>query len=100
MNTTTLINFLRNREHEVKQVWLADDAAAGGRLEGLFNWYEALIMEGKKYGYYVNKKKCWLIVKSEELAKEAQNMVWRECKHHNCREETLGSSNWIRRIQG
>ena len=46
----------------------------GGRLEGLFNWYEALIMEGKKYGYYVNKKKCWLIVKSEELAKEAQNM--------------------------
>ena len=31
-------------------------------------------MEGKKYGYYVNKKKCWLIVKSEELAKEAQNM--------------------------
>ena len=35
MNTTTLINFLRNREHVVKQVWLADDAAAGGRLEGL-----------------------------------------------------------------
>ena len=31
-------------------------------------------MEGKKYGYYVNKKKCSLIVKSEELAKEAQNM--------------------------
>ena len=74
MNTTTLINFLRNREHVVKQVWLADDAAVGGRLEGLFNWYETLIMEGKKYGYYVNKKKCWLIVKSEELAKEAQNM--------------------------
>ena len=34
-------------------------------------------MEGKKTGYYVNKRKCWLIVKSEELAAEAQN-IFRE----------------------
>ena len=27
--------------------------------------------EGKKFGYLVNGPKCWLIVKSQELAEEA-----------------------------
>ena len=70
--TTTIIDFLREVEPSVRQVWLADDASAAGKLEPLKQWYEKLEIVGKKCGYYVNKKKCWLIVKSEQLASDAR----------------------------
>ena len=49
MNTATLIQFLRKQKDVVKQVWLANDAGVGVKLERLYNWYELLIMEGKKW---------------------------------------------------
>jgi hypothetical protein len=36
--------------------------------------YNYLKGEGKKYGYLVNGSKSWLIVKSQELAKEAKRI--------------------------
>ncbi len=59
---------------EVKQVWLADHSAEGGKLVHLYNWYKQLNLEGTKYGYFVNGSKSWLIVKSEELTKEAKKV--------------------------
>ena len=57
----------------VKQVWLADDATGAGIVDRLLDWWNMVIAEGSKYGYYVNESKSWLIAKNEEvmeLAKE------------------------------
>ena len=40
----------------------------------LYNWYNHLSQEGKKYGYLVNGSKSWLIVKSDVLADEAKRV--------------------------
>lgn len=71
VNTSIMIQSLRLR---VPEVWLADDSAGGGRIEDLFRWYKYLCEEGKKYGYLVNGSKSWLIVKSQELAAEAERV--------------------------
>ena len=74
MNTVTIIQRLYNLDANVKQVWLSDDAAAAGKIKSLRNWYDHLVTEGRKYGYYVNGSKSWLIVKSENIAKEAESI--------------------------
>ena len=59
--------------NNAKQIWLADDAAAGGLLKQLKTWWDNLICEGEKFGYFVNQKKSWLILKdpkSVEIAKD------------------------------
>ena len=35
----------------VKQVWFADDSAAGGKLDGIFEWWTKLKDAGPTYGY-------------------------------------------------
>ena len=40
----------------------------------LYNWYNHLSQEGKKYRYLVNGSKSWLIVKSDVLADEAKRV--------------------------
>ena len=40
----------------VKEVWLADDATSGGKLEPLKQWWDIVIEEGAKFGYHVNDK--------------------------------------------
>ena len=74
VNTSIMIQSLKLHVPEVKQVWLADDSAGGGRIEDLYRWYKYLYEEGKKYGYLVNGSKSWLIVKSQELADEAERV--------------------------
>ena len=38
-----------------RQIWLADDASAGGKLDQLKTWWENVIREGERFGYIVNK---------------------------------------------
>ena len=57
INTSILIQSLRARIPEVKQVWLAVDSAGGGPTELLYNWYKLFCQEGKKCGYLVNGSK-------------------------------------------
>ena len=52
----------------VKQIWYADDAGAGGNLDGLRSWWDQLCCEGKNFGYYTNSSKSCLVVKEEKLA--------------------------------
>ena len=73
-NTGILINQLGIQVKEVKQVWLADDSAAGGTITNIFKWFNYLSEEGKKFGYHVNGKKSWLIVKNEEKVNEAETV--------------------------
>ena len=58
----------------VKQVWLAEDSAGGGRIAQLFDSYKQMSKEGEMFGYLVNWSKSWLIVKSEALADEAKRV--------------------------
>ena len=74
VNTVIIINQLRIQHPDISQVWLADDAAAAGKLKPLFEWYNELDAEGKKYGYYVNKSKSWLIVKNPEMENIAKSI--------------------------
>ena len=69
-----MIQSLRASTPGVKQVWLADDSAGGRQIVPLYNWYNHLSQEGKKYGYLVNGSKSWLIVKSDVLADEAKRV--------------------------
>ena len=65
VNTVIIINQLKEFNIQTfGKCGLADDAAAAGKLKPLFEWYfNELDAEGKKYGYYVNKSKSWLISK-------------------------------------
>ena len=109
LNTSITIQNLRDHCPLVKQVWLADDSAGGGSIVQLYNWYRQLSKEGQKFGYLVNGRKSWLIVKSDVLAVEAKKVFGdevniategqrhlgavigsQEFKDQYCREKVLG----------
>ena len=69
-----MIQSLRTSTPGVKQVWLADNSAGGRQIVPLYNWYNHLSQEGKKYSYLVNGSKSWLIVKWDVLADEAKRV--------------------------
>ena len=100
LSTANIINVLREIEPSIKQVWLADDATAAGDLFSLRNWYKYLEEIGDLYGYYVNKSKCWLIVKSEQMAEKAKQIFGEYVKitTHGKRHlgAVLGSENYKR----
>ena len=52
---------------EVRQIWYADDASAGGKLDGLSAWWDKVTEFGPQYGYFPNPTKTWLVVKEEHL---------------------------------
>ena len=54
---TPLIHHLA--EENIKHMWFADDASAGGKLEYLRKWWDNL----SQIGQYPNASKTWLIVK-------------------------------------
>ena len=57
---------LISKLHEItKQVWYADDAAAGGKLLQLRKWWDKLVSNDPAYGYFPNAKKTWIIVKPQ-----------------------------------
>ena len=74
ISTAGIIQTTKTLTPTVYQVWLADDAAAAGTIQKLYEWYNILVVEGKKYGYFVNGKKSWLIVKSEQIAELARSL--------------------------
>ena len=57
---------------KISQCWLADDACGVGTLEGLKVWFDKLTELGKRYGYYVNASKSWVILKNEQLLDKAK----------------------------
>ena len=75
VNASIMIQSLRKSTPGVKQVWLADDSGGEGvgQIVQLYNWYNHLSQEGKKYGY-LNGSKNWLIVKSDVLVDEANRV--------------------------
>ena len=60
---TSLINHVESEQ--IKQVWFADDATAGGELSSLRSWI--MVGLGPDYGYHPNATKTWLIVNKSIL---------------------------------
>ena len=50
------------------QIWYADDATAGGKVDHVYEWWTSLNTIGPSYGYHANPAKTWLIVKEEYLS--------------------------------
>ena len=74
LSTVPLLQALREAVAEIKQVWLADDATGAGKLAALRRWWTVVIEVGKKFGYYVNESKSWLILKDDDLLDEAMRL--------------------------
>ena len=69
---TPIIERLRQTIPSVKNVALADDITGAGSLIELKFWWEKVISEGKKYGYFVNESKSWLILKDNNQLEDAK----------------------------
>ena len=63
ISVTPIIHSLRLQVQEVTQVWLADDATAAGKIDRLRYWWDLIIKEGVKHGYFVKTNK--ILVSSE-----------------------------------
>ena len=57
----------RLEEEDIKQVWFADDATAGGELSHLKSWWDRITELGPHYGYHPNASKTCLLVKESRL---------------------------------
>jgi len=62
----------RLADENMKQVWFANDASAGGRLEHIKNWWDNISQIGPEYGYFPNASKTWLIVKERNVEQAKQ----------------------------
>ena len=67
MYAIATVPLIHHLQHEVIQVWYADDAIAGGKLTNLRSWWDQLVQCGHEYGYHANTNKTWLMVKEEHL---------------------------------
>ena len=67
LGTSILLDILKVAHPVVRQVSLADDITGAGKLNDLETWWDNMISEGKKIGYYGNESKSWLILKGPEL---------------------------------
>ena len=72
--TTPLIH--RLADENIKQVWFAGDASAGGKLRHIKKWWDMISQAGPEYGYYPNVGKTWLIVKDRHL--EEANLTFQD----------------------
>ena len=85
ISLVVLMSFLNAKLAEVKQVWLADDSTAAGKLCSLLQFLNMIISEGEKYCYYVNTVKYWLIIKTSRDLKRATELF----KAHDYRRPTF-----------
>ena len=64
----SVVPVIRQLMGMAKQVWYADDTAAGGSLLQLKDWWSGLLSFSRHFGYHVDAVKTWLVVKEEYLA--------------------------------
>jgi len=67
MYAISFVPLIRQLSGLSHQVWYADDAAAGGRISQLRQWWNCLSSTGCHLGYFTNARNTWLVVKNEHL---------------------------------
>ena len=75
----------------LRQEWYGDDAAGGGKLASLRQWWNNLGSLGPNFGYLPNGCKSWLIVKPERFEKAKKGISCHKCGNHSIRENYLGA---------
>ena len=70
--TRPLIDSLSRDTPELRQIWYADDASAGGKLTNLKKWWDNLLRVGPSFGYFVNPHKTWLVTKDNFLSSASE----------------------------
>ena len=60
---TPLLDHLRFIKRSVKHVAFTDDTTGSRKLEEIKIWWDTLMTEGSKYGYYPKPSESFLIVK-------------------------------------
>ena len=78
VSTRPIIDSLHENTTGTVQVWFADDANVGGKLEYLKPWWDHLKFIGPSYGYYVQSKKTIMVVKSQEIKEKAMELFANE----------------------
>ena len=63
LGLTPLFDHLQSVKRSAKHVAFADDLTGAGNLEEIKIWWDTLITEGPKYGYYPKPSKSFLIAK-------------------------------------
>ena len=71
MYTLATVPLIRSLPDSVTQVWYADDATALGTVSHLRAWWNAISEKGKKYGYFANAMKTWLVTRNHSVARAA-----------------------------
>ena len=74
LGISILLERLKLISPTTSQVSLADDITGAGKILDLRIWWDTVISEGKKFGYYVNQSKTWLIIKNPNSFDHAQNI--------------------------
>ena len=67
----------RVKQDGAKQIWFADDATSGGKLDRLLAWWNSLCQYGPMYGYFVNSNKTWLVVQENYYGKAKKILKYR-----------------------
>ena len=65
ISTVQIKHILRFSVSDIKHAWPPDDATSPSSLKSLKNWWTNIVNEGDCFGYYVNEKKSWLILKTK-----------------------------------
>lgn len=86
------IPLIRHLHGSAKQVWYADDSAAAGSLKEIRQWWDKLVHEGPKFGYFANPKKTHLLVKPHLLHEAELIFQGTEIKVTTSGQRYLGSA--------
>jgi hypothetical protein len=52
---------------QLTQIWYADDASAGAKLQEVRGWFDKLCRDGPAYGYFPETTKSYLVVADSDL---------------------------------
>ena len=95
-----ILPLIHHLNHQLcTQVWYADDAAVGGSLSALREWWDDLCSSGPMFGYYPNASKSWLVLKDESAALDSSNFgdtdINLTTEGHRYLGSVIGSSNFV-----
>ena len=76
MYATGIQPLIRRLDGIAKQVWYADDSAAGSSIENLKRWWDLLVEIGPLYGYFPNGSKTHILAKPQHV--EAAREIFKD----------------------
>ena len=82
--TSLLLHKLKLVCERIKQVWPADDVTGAGKIRDLREWWDNVIVEGEKIGYYVNENKSWLILKDPSKLDQVKRNIFKHTNKNYC----------------